>query len=54
MLIESKITQETQSKVRSIRNVVLKESLCLKKPTLLHNLAKKHFPTPRAHQNQFY
>jgi hypothetical protein len=49
MLIESKITQETQSKVRSIRNVVLKEYLCLKKPALLHNLAKNHFPTPRAH-----
>lgn len=48
MLIESKITQETQSKVRSIRNIVLKEYLCLKKPALLHNLAKNHFPTPKA------
>jgi hypothetical protein len=49
MLIESKITQEPHAKVRSIRNVVLKEYLCLKKPALLHNLAKNHFPTPRAH-----
>jgi hypothetical protein len=48
MLIESKITLETHTKVRSVRNVVLKEYLCLKKPALLHNLAKNHFPTPRA------
>lgn len=47
MLFDSKLTNETEIKVRSIRNSVLKEYLCLKKPHLLHKLAKNCFPTPR-------
>jgi len=47
MLFDSKLTEETTNKVRSIRNSVLKEYLCLKKPKLLHKLAKNCFPAPR-------